>query len=204
MKKKTFVIGLTGSIGMGKSAATRMFARLGAHVFHADKVVHDLLLPEGAAFKKVSFVFPQSLWRGKISKKRLARTVFSDPAKLKKLEDLLHPLVWQACKKAIQKAQKKEIKAVVLEIPLLFETGEDKKCDATICLSASSAIQKERVLRRKNMTPAKLRAILSQQMPDAEKRKRADFVVRTDKGFADTRKQIIAIWNHLCESERHA
>ncbi len=197
MKQKQILIGLTGSIGMGKSATAKMFARLGAAVFEADKEIHRLLKPEGAAFKKVAAAFPDAVVGGKISRKKLGATVFQNKTKREKLEAILHPLLWREREKFLKRTAQKKKKAAVLDIPLLFETGEDKKMDWTICVSASKKTQKERVLARKNMTKEKFRAILASQMPDAEKRRRADFVIKTDKGFAEAKKQVQKIWEKI-------
>jgi len=194
---KTIVIGLTGSIGMGKSTCAKMFARLGVPVLGADRIVHALLAEGGAAFKKIKKVYPETEGHNGISRKKLAALVFEDPQKLKWLEDMLHPLVFKACRSFVRAEAGKKAKAVVLEIPLLFETGFDESCDIVVCASAPARIQKERVMSRPHMTAKKFRAVLAKQMPDAEKRLRADFVIRTDKDFADTRAQIKAVWAAL-------
>lgn len=203
-KRKPLIIGLTGSIGMGKSTAARMLAKKGALLFDADAIVHEALAKGGAAEKKIMRLFPQSVRAGKISRKKLGALVFQDSAKRKKLEAVLHPLVWRARQKKIALAKKKGIDIIVLEIPLLFETGEDKKCDKTLCVSATQKTQKERVFRRSQMTEKKWKAIMVLQMKDREKRKRADFVIRTDKGLADTRRQLDVIWQKIMKETGHA
>ena len=196
-KKKTIVIGLTGSIGMGKSTCAKMFARLGVPVLGADAIVHDLLAKGGAAEKKIAKLYPETAGARGINRRKLAALVFGDAQRLRWLENLLHPLVFAECKKFIRSQKQKGAKAALLEIPLLFETGFDQSCDITICASCSAALQKERVMKRKHMTAQKLRAVLKKQMPDKEKRARAHFVIRTDKGLADTRRQIEALWEGI-------
>lgn len=205
MKRRgPLVIGLTGSIGAGKSTARRMFVRRGAESFCADEAVHHLMRPQGKAFKQITKLFPDCLWRNKISRKRLGRIVFENPKHLKRLENILHPLVWAEMKKSIQKAHKQKSRAIILDVPLLFETGEDRICDATICVSVSTPIQKQRVLRRKDMTPEKLKAILRQQLSDKDKRKRADYVIVTNKGFANTYRQVNFIWEEIMKDRNNA
>jgi dephospho-CoA kinase len=196
---RPIIIGLTGGIGMGKSTAAKIMAALGLPIYSADKAVHDLLAPGGKAVKPVGTLFPEALKivtrKGKrvktIDRKIIGQKVFHDPKKLKQLERILHPLVHDIESRFI--ARHKKAVAVVLEIPLLFETGADKRCDAVICVTAPKAVQRQRVLLRKHMTPERLKAILAQQMPNAEKLKRADYVVNTGKSVADTRQQLIAI-----------
>ncbi len=196
-QKKPFLIGLTGSIGMGKSTAAKRFASLGVPVFCADQVVHALLSKEGPAKTKIMKLFPESLSAGQISRTKLGALVFDDSEKRKRLEKILHPLVRKAEKVFWTKAKKEKAQAVLFDIPLLFETGSDKKCDITLCVSASPQIQKERALRRKNMTEVKFRAIVKRQMSDAEKRRRATFVIRSDEGKADMYRQIKVIWKKI-------
>lgn len=196
-RKKPLIVGLTGSIGMGKSTVAKTFARLGAAVLCADQIVHDLLAPGGAAVRKVAKLCPESLVRDHIDRKKLGAAVFQAPQKLQSLEAILHPLVWKARNAFIKQARREGKEVVLLEIPLLFETGADALCDVTICVTAPSAIQKERVLKRKNMSPQKFRAILKQQMPDRDKRRRANIVLRTDLGLAQMRKDVKHIWATL-------
>jgi dephospho-CoA kinase len=191
------IIGLTGGIGMGKSTAAKILNAMGFPVYSADHAVHTLLRQGGKAVKPVAKLFPESLKKGAIDRAIVGRLVFGQPAKLKQLEKILHPLVHEVEKDFLKQAKKDKAKAVILEIPLLFETGADKRCDYVICVSAPKAVQKERVMLRKGMTAARLKAILSRQMPDAEKRRRADFVVQTGVSRVDTRKQLLSIMEGL-------
>jgi len=196
-RNKTIVIGLTGSIGMGKSTCARMMSKLGLAVLSADQIVHGLLAKGGAAEKKIARLYPFTSGPTGINRTKLAALVFQDPAKLAWLEGLLHPLVFKKCQAFIRAERKKKTAGVVLEIPLLFETGFDAACDVTVCVSASSRIQKARVLARKHMTPQKMRAFLKKQWPDALKRERADYIIRTDKNIPDTRRQIKLLWQSI-------
>jgi dephospho-CoA kinase len=188
--KRPLIIGLTGGIGMGKSTAAKILQGFGLPVYNADKAIHDLLAKGGKGVKPVAKLFPKALKRGAIDRKIIGKSVFHDQAKLKQLEKILHPLVQEIERAFVKHAQKQKIKAVVLEIPLLFETGADKRCDIVICVTAPRAIQKERVLKRMHMTQARFRAILKLQMPDAQKRKKADYVVQTGKEIGDTKRQL--------------
>jgi dephospho-CoA kinase len=187
------IIGLTGGIGMGKSTVAKILSGFGLPVYSADEAVHSLLQKGGMGVKAVSKLFPEALEKGAIDRAIVGRLVFNQPAKLKKLEIILHPLVQRAEKKFLQTAKRAKAEAVVLEIPLLFETGAERRCDVTLCVTAPKAVQKARVLRRKGMTATKLKAILAKQMPDAEKRRRADFIVKTGVSRADTKRQLRAI-----------
>ncbi len=186
------VLGLTGSIGMGKSTAANMLKILGVPVHDSDRAVHAALKPGGAAFQEVAVTFP-SAWDKKnrvIDRKALGDIVFHDKAQMKKLEAILHPIAAASQKKFIMEMRAKGKKAVVLEIPLLFETGAETRVDHTICVTAPHAIQERRVMARKNMTEDKFRNILASQMPDIEKQARADFVVQTGMGYATTFRQL--------------
>ncbi|MEE9300996.1 MAG: dephospho-CoA kinase [Alphaproteobacteria bacterium] len=177
------VLGLTGSIGMGKSFAARAFARLGAAVYHADEVVHRLLDPGGGAVAAVAAAFPdvvrETRARRLIDRKALGAIVFEDPEALQRLEAILHPLVAAEEEAFLRAAKETGRWLAVLEIPLLFETGGDRRCDATLVVSAPSYVQRVRVLRRPGMTPEKLIGARARQMPCWEKRRRADFVIDT-------------------------
>jgi len=179
---------------MGKSTCGRMLTRLGLPVLSADKIVHDLLAQGGVVEKKVAALYPQVCGKNGISRKKLASLVFSNPQIIAWLESLLHPLVFKACRAFIRQATQAGAPAVVLEIPLLFETGFDAACDVVVCASARAAVQKERVMKRAHMTVQKFRAVRRKQMSDTEKRKRADYVIRTDQGFAQARLQILTVW----------
>lgn len=203
MKRNPIVIGLTGSIGMGKSTAARILRGLGLPVHDADRAVHDLLAVGGAAVKPVGKIFPASLRQTKagasIDRKKLGQHIFGQPAALKKLEKIIHPLVRAAERDFMKAAKWDQEHAVVLDIPLLFETNGQVRCDAVICVSAPKAVQKARVLGRRGMTPAKFKSILSRQMPDAEKCALADYVVSTAHGISDTRAQLRAVIGHILD-----
>ncbi len=184
------VLGLTGSIGMGKSGAAKMLRLMGVPVHDSDKAVHDALLPHGAAFQKVSKLFPSALNKGMIDRKKLGAIVFDDKEALKKLEAILHPAAQAGQQKFIRSMRGKGRRVVCLEIPLLFETGADERVDYTITVSAPPAIQKRRVMARPGMTETKFKSILESQWPDAEKRAVSDFVVDTGMGYARTFRQL--------------
>ncbi|MDD5585831.1 MAG: dephospho-CoA kinase [Alphaproteobacteria bacterium] len=199
--KKLMVLGLTGSIGMGKSTAANILRGFGLSVYSADAAVHALLKRGGKAVKPVARLFPGTLKKGAIDRDLLGRTVFAAPGKLRRLEQILHPLARAAERSFLAKARKEGARAAVLEIPLLFETKAEKRCGATLCVTATKAVQKRRVMKRPGMTAAKFRAILKQQMPDREKRRRADYVINTAKGQAATRRALARIWKILQESK---
>jgi len=186
------VFGLTGSIGMGKSTAASMLKKLGVPVHDSDQAVHAALKPRGAAFEEVAVTFPAA-WDKKnrvIDRKALGDIVFHDKAQMRKLESILHPIAAASQKKFIMQMRGKGKKAVALEIPLLFETGAESRVDYTICVTAPHAIQRRRVLARKNMTEEKFRSILSSQMPDAQKQSLSDFIVQTGMGYGTTYREL--------------
>ena len=177
------ILGLTGSIGMGKSTAARMLRRFGVPVHDADRVVHGLLAKGGAAVAAVEMVFgPEVIRDGAVDRPRLGARVFGDRAALGRLEAILHPLVRRAERRFLALAAARRAKVVVLDIPLLFETGGQRRMDATVVVTAPAFIQRLRVLARPGMSADKLDAILRRQTPDAEKRRRADFLVQTGLG----------------------
>jgi len=190
-KNRPLVVGLTGSIGMGKSTAAKMLSHMGLPVHNADKTVHDAMKRGGGAVKAMSRLFPQALKGGAIDRSIVGEQVFRKPQMLRKAEGILHPFVHRAEKKFFAEAKKKKKQAVVLDIPLLFETGAEKRCDVVICVTAPRAVQAQRVMKRPGMTKAKFQAILKQQMPDKEKCRRADCVINTGKGPADTRRRLV-------------
>lgn len=187
------VIGLTGGIGMGKSAAAKIFRNFGLPVYNADHAVHAMLKKGGKAVKPVAKIFPEAFLHGVIDRKKLGRIVFGHKAKLKKLEKILHPLVRKEENKFLAKARTRKKPAAVLEIPLLFETGGNKRCDVTICVTAPKSVQGTRVMQRPGMSKEKFKAIQALQMPDGKKRKLADYVVNTGGSIAATRKQLAEI-----------
>jgi dephospho-CoA kinase len=186
-------IGLTGSIGMGKSETAKMFAELGIPVFDADQIVHQLYAKNGKAVMPVGAVFPAAIEDGAINREVLVQAVLNDPAAIKRLEEIVHPLVHSAEQDFLTNAEQEHESIVVLDIPLLFETAKLDRVDKIIVVSAPLEIQTERVLARPGMTEEKFQAILSRQIPDAEKRAKADFVVDTDKGLDDAFTQVKAI-----------
>lgn len=184
------VLGLTGSIGMGKSGAAKMLRRMGIPVHDSDKAVHDALLPSGAAYHSVAKLFPGAVGKNGIDRKKLGTIVFADKAALKKLEAVLHPAAQESQKKFIRAMRAKGRKIVCLEIPLLFETGAEERVDYTITVSSPHAIQRQRVMKRPHMTEAKFKSILESQWADGEKRAASDFVVDTGLGYARTYRQL--------------
>ena len=186
-----FILGLTGSVGMGKSATARLFAEEGAPVHDADAVVHRLY--EGAAVAAIEAAFPGTTSGGRVDRGKLAARVLGHPSALARLEAIVHPMVRAAEEELIALAKTRDDKVVVLDIPLLFETGGDERVDAVVVVTAPAETQRARVLGRPGMTMEKLEAILAKQIPDAEKRRRADFVVDTSRGFEAAREQVRAI-----------
>lgn len=177
------LIGLTGSIGMGKSETAKMFARLGVPVYDADAAVHALYAKGGAAVEPIGKAFPAAIIDGAVDRQALSRAVLGLPEEMKKLEAIVHPLVGGAQLEFLKKAQTEGHNAVVLDIPLLYETGGETRVDVVVVVSAPYHIQESRVLARPGMDTAKFAAIHAKQVPDAEKRRRADFVIETDKGL---------------------
>jgi len=184
------VVGLTGSIGMGKSTTSAMFAAAGVPVYDADAAVHALYAPGGAAVGPVVQAFPGVLRDGAIDREALSAAVIGKPEALRSLEAIVHPLVNRSRAEFFAKAAADGADLVVLDIPLLFETGGDKRVDAVVVVSAPSEVQRERVMARPGMTDEKLSAILARQTPDAEKRERADFVIDTGRGLDAAREQV--------------
>jgi dephospho-CoA kinase len=192
-----FILGLTGSLGMGKSTTARFFAEEGVPVHDADAVVHRLY--EGEAVPAIEAAFPGVTVAGKVDRNKLGARVLGDSAALKRLEAIVHPLVQEAERRLIAEAEAGGEKVALLDIPLLFETGGDRRVDAVVVVSAPPEVQQSRVLERPGMTLEKLEAILAKQMPDAEKRRRADFVVDTSRGFEAARAQVRAILDAIAK-----
>jgi dephospho-CoA kinase len=184
-------VALTGSIGMGKSTVAAMFARSGVPVFDADAEVHRLQSEGGALLGPIEARFPGVVKDGALDRSALANRVLSDPADLAALEAIVHPAVQQERERFL--AEHVDAPALLFDIPLLFETGGDPEFDRIVVVSAPAEIQRARVLKRPGMTEAKLAAILARQMPDEEKRARADWVVETGGDFAETEAQVNAI-----------
>ncbi|MGE0564789.1 MAG: dephospho-CoA kinase [Pseudolabrys sp.] len=183
-----FVLGLTGSIGMGKSTTAKFFAEAGVPVHDADAAVHRLYASEAVA--PIEAAFPGATAGGKVDRDRLAAQIAADPAALKRLEAIVHPLVRAAEQAFLAEAEAGGAAVAVLDIPLLYETGGESRCDAVVVVSAPADVQRTRVLERPGMTEGKFQVLLDRQIPDAEKRRRADFVVDSSRGFEAARAQV--------------
>ena len=181
-------IALTGSIGMGKSTVAGMFERAGVPLFDADAVVREMQGPGGALVERIGELFPGCVRSGTLDRDCLAEIVLSDPAKLSQLESVVHPAVREAREAFI--ARHSDAPALIFEIPLLFETGGEQDFDKVVVVSAPAEVQRDRVLQRPGMTIAKLQSILARQMPDEEKRRRADFVIDTGADLSTTESQV--------------
>lgn len=191
------VVALTGSVGMGKSSTAGMFAEAGVPVYDADEEVRRLYAPGGAAVAKVEAQFPGVVVGGAVDRGRLGERVLGDPAALAKLNSIVHPLMGEARAEFFRRAREAKAPIVVLDIPLLFETGGEHNADKVVVVSAPADMQRKRVLGRPGMTGAKFAALLAAQVPDAEKRARADFVVDTSQDFDHARRQVKAILRAL-------
>jgi dephospho-CoA kinase len=185
-------IGLTGSIGMGKSTTARLFADEGVPVYDADAAVHALYAKGGAAVEPVEAAFAGTVVEGAIDRERLGAAVLGKPEAMKMLEQIVHPLVGKSRADFLQSARASGADLVVLDIPLLFETGGEAHMDAVIVVTAPAELQRQRVLERPGMTDEKLKAILARQTPDSEKRRRAHFVIDTSRGLDHARDQVRA------------
>ena len=183
------VAGLTGSIAMGKSETAKMFAARGIPVFDSDAAVHELYASGGAAVEPLRALAPEAIVDGSVDRRRLATLVQADPALLKSIEAVVHPRV-KARQAAFLKDAATHADIAVLDIPLLFETQREADVDVVIVVSATAALQRQRALARPGMTPEKLDFILSRQVPDAEKRARADYVIDTSMSLADTAREV--------------
>jgi dephospho-CoA kinase len=183
-----FILGLTGSLGMGKSATAKMFAEEGVPVHDADAAVHRLY--DGEAALQIETAFPGTTKDGKVDREKLGKLVLGDADAIKRLEQIVHPLVAATTARFLAKAERQGASVAVLDVPLLFETGGDARCDAVVVVSAPADVQRTRAFERPGMSEGKLAAILAKQIPDAEKRARADFVVDTSKGFDAAREQV--------------
>jgi dephospho-CoA kinase len=182
------VVGLTGSIGMGKSTTAGMFAARGIAVSDSDEIVHDLY--RGAAVAPVGSLFPEAVVDGGIDRERLGAIVLADPQALRRVEAIVHPLVREAQAAFVEKAHRAGAKMVVLDIPLLFESGGEDRVDKVVVVTCTPELQRARVMARAGMTEAKFRSILARQVPDSEKRRRADFVIDTGLGLAAAQAQV--------------
>ena len=182
------IVGLTGSIGMGKSTTAKLFMEAGVPVYDADAAVHQLY--EGEAAPAIEAAFPGTTANGKVDRAKLSARVVQDAVAIKQLEQIVHPMLGASRQKFFADAEAAGAPIVVLDIPLLFETGGEKRVDAVVVVTTSAELQRERVLARGTMDAAKLDAIIAKQMPDAEKRKRADFIVDTSHGLDPVRARI--------------
>jgi dephospho-CoA kinase len=182
------ILGLTGSIGMGKSTTAKLFAEAGVPVYDADATVH--MLYEGEAVPVIEAAFPGTTADGKVDRARLSARVVHDPAAIKQLEQIVHPMLGASRQKFLHEAEQSGAPVAVVDVPLLFETGGEKRVDAVVVVTTTPEIQRQRVLARDNMTGEMLDVILARQLPDAEKRKRADFVVDTSHGLDPVRVRI--------------
>ena len=182
------ILGLTGSIGMGKSTTAKLFEEAGVPVYDADAAVHSLY--EGEAVPAIESAFPGTTADGKVDRARLSARVVHDPEAMKQLEQLVHPMLGASRRRFFDEAEAAGAPVVVVDVPLLFETGGEKRVDAVVVVTTSPELQRERVLSRGTMDREKLDAILARQIPDAEKRKRADFIVDTSHGLDPVRARI--------------
>jgi dephospho-CoA kinase len=198
--ERPFVLCLTGSLGMGKSTAAKFFAECGVPVHDSDAVVHALY--EGEAVPLIERAFPGSALDGKVDRKALGAMVLNDEAALARLEAIIHPLVTASRQKFLAEAAACGAPVVVVDIPLLFETEAESRCDAVVVVSAPAEMQRARAFGRPGMTEEKFAALLAKQMPDAEKRRRADFVVDSSQGFDHTRAQIRDILRNVATMRR--
>jgi dephospho-CoA kinase len=182
------ILGLTGSIGMGKSTTAKLFEEAGVPVYDADAAVHKIY--EGEAAAAIEAAFPGTTAEGRVDRNKLSAKVVHDPAAMKRLEQIVHPMLGASRQKFLHDAEQSGAPVAVVDIPLLFETGGEKRVDAVVVVTTTPEIQRQRILERDNMTGEKLEAILARQLPDAEKRKRADFVVDTSDGLDPVRARI--------------
>ena len=194
------ILGLTGLIGMGKSTTAKLFAEAGVPVYDADATVH--MLYEGEAVPAIEAAFPGTTVDGKVDRNKLSARVVHDPAAIKRLEQIVHPMLGASRQKFLDDAERSGAPVAVVDVPLLFETGGEKRVDAVVVVTTTPEIQRQRILARDNMTSEKLDAILARQLPDAEKRRRADFVVDTSDGTDPVRLRIRDILNEAVKMPR--
>jgi dephospho-CoA kinase len=194
------VLGLTGSIGMGKSTTAKLFAEAGVPVYDADATVHKIY--EGEAAPAIEAAFPGTTVDGKVDRARLSAKVVHDPAAIRKLEQIVHPMLKAYHQKFLDDAERSGAPVAVVDVPLLFETGGEKRVDAVVVVTTSPEKQQMRILARGTMTEEALEALLARQMPDQEKRKRADFVVDTSHGLDPVRARIRDILDQAVKMPR--
>ncbi len=195
------VVGLTGSIGMGKTTTAGLFAEAGVPVWDADAAVHRLYAAGGAAVEGIAEVFPEVVVEGAVDRVRLGRRVHDDPSAFARLEAIVHPLTAKDRQAFLETAAKTGAPLVVLDIPLLFETGADAALDAVVVVSAPDPVQRARVLARPGMDAQRFEGLLARQVPDAQKRGRADFVIDTDQGLDFARHQVAEVLRTLAEKD---
>ena len=189
------ILGLTGSIGMGKSTTAKLFVEAGVPVYDADAAVHKVY--EGEAAPAIEAAFPGTTVGGKVDRAKLSAKVVHDPAAIKQLEQIVHPMLGASRQKFLDEAERSGAPVVVMDIPLLFETGGERRCDYVVVVSAPALIQRQRVLRRPGMTEIRLAGILKKQMADREKRRRADFVLPSGLGRNLTLRRLRSIFSLL-------
>jgi dephospho-CoA kinase len=194
------LLGLTGSIGMGKSTTAKLFAEAGVPVYDADATVHKIY--QGEAAPAIEAAFPGTTVDGKVDRAKLSAKVLHDPAAIKRLEAIVHPMLGASRQKFLDDAEASGAPVVVMDIPLLFETGGEKRVDAVVVVTTSPENQRERIMARGTMTSEALDSILARQLPDAEKRERADFVVDTSHGLDPVRAQIRDILQQVAKMPR--
>jgi dephospho-CoA kinase len=194
---KMLVIGLTGSIGMGKSTVAEMFRKLGTPVYDADAEIHKLYMEGGAAVEPIRKQFPEAVENNRVVRAKLSKLVVGKEEEIRKLEAITHPLLGKGRADFFASAEKAGHRIVVLDVPLIFETGGDRNFDKIVVVSAPKDVQRERVLAREDMTEEKFEAILARQTPDAEKRKRADYVINTNCPQEATLEQVRALLKDL-------
>ena len=203
MSRPPYLVGLTGSIGMGKTETAKLFAQLGIPVFDSDATVRALYEPGGAAVAPVAAAFPSTVRDGRIDRTALAAELERNPLAFAKLEAIVHPLVRNARAKFVSAAAELGDELVVIDIPLLFETGAQHEVDAVVVVSAPKHVQERRVLARPGMTPEKLELLRARQLPDAEKRAKADFVIETDKGLEQAFTEVKRVAAELRARAKH-
>jgi dephospho-CoA kinase len=194
------ILGLTGSIGMGKSTTAKLFAEAGVPVYDADATVHRIY--QGEAAPAIEAAFPGTTVDGKVDRVRLSAQVVHDPVAMKRLEQVVHPMLRSYHQKFLHDAEQAGAPVAVIDVPLLFETGGEQRVDAVVVVTTTPEIQRQRILERDNMTSEKLDAILARQLPDAEKRRRADFVVDTSDGLDPVRARIRDILDQAAKMPR--
>jgi dephospho-CoA kinase len=200
--ERPFVLCLTGSLGMGKSRTASFFAEAGVPVHDSDAVVHALY--EGEAVPLIERAFPGAAADGKVDRAKLAAMVLGDAAAIAKLEAIVHPLVAEVRDRFLADAQARGAPVVLLDVPLLFETAGERGCDAVVVVSASAQLQRQRAFERPGMTEEKFAALVAKQMPDAEKRRRADFIVDSSQSFEHARAQVRDILQAVAKMRGHA